>query len=285
MDYLELQYLKAANELRDAHAMNGFNEDEVGKRIGLDPDQPDLLDKLVRMTFDLLERGYIESQSKGLGSGYRALRITTKGTDEAKKASDPIVQRKEERARLLRTIYLLSDGNPAQLVRWRDIASELGLDAGNREHLKQVIAVAEYMQHSGLVVIIGDRGTAYMITAEGVNEVERNGQQEATSTTTTTTNFNFNAPVHGSVIGTNNTAELTNNFDFRRIEVEIEEKGGADKEELREALAEIRGLLESGQSLDRGALSKFSEVMERHSWFTGSVAQGLIGFATQIMAG
>lgn len=275
---LELQYLKAANELREVRARNGFDEDAVGKHIGLDPDQPYLRDQLTGITFDLIERGFIESQSKGRGSGYRALRITAKGIDEAKRASDPIVQRKEERARLLRIIYLLSDGNPAQLVRWRDIASELGLDADNREHLKQVIAVAEYLQYSGLVVIIGDRGTAYMITAEGVNEVERNGRQEATSTTT---NFNFNAPVHGSVIGTNNAAELTNYFDFRRIEVEIKEKGGADKEELREALTEIRRLLESGQSLDRGALSKFSGVMERHSWFTGSIMQALLGFATQ----
>ena len=93
--------------------------------------------------------------------------------------------------------------------------------------------------------------------------------------------FHFHGDVNQSIIETQDRAELTNNFDFRTIEQRIDRDGGADKEELREALAEVRRLLESDDKLDRGALSRFSETMQRHEWFTGSVMQALLGFATQ----
>ena len=85
------------------------------------------------------------------------------------------------------------------------------------------------------------------------------------------------------MIGTHNTAELTNTFDFRTIEQRIEREGGEDKEELKRALAQVQRLVERGDYLDCGALSQFSSVMERHSWFTSSGMQMLLGFATQAM--
>jgi len=110
--------------------------------------------------------------------------------------------------------------------------------------------------------------------------VEGNKPQAASGTT-----FNLYGNVQGSVIGTHNTAELTNSFDFRAIEQRIEEEGGEDKEELKQALAQVERLLERGEYLDRGALSQFSGAMEKHSWFTGSVMQALLGFATQVAVG
>ncbi len=53
---------------------------------------------------------------------------------------------------------------------------------------------------------------------------------------------------------------------------------------MRRALAQVERLLERGEYLDRGALSQFSGAMEKHSWFTGSVMQALLGFATQVAA-
>lgn len=97
----------------------------------------------------------------------------------------------------------------------------------------------------------------------------------------TSANFIFHGDVNQSIIGTQDRVELTNNFDFRSVEQQIEREGGEDKEELRQALAQMERLLERGEYLDRGALSKFSGAMERHSWFTGSVMQALLGFATQ----
>lgn len=97
----------------------------------------------------------------------------------------------------------------------------------------------------------------------------------------TSANFHFYGDVNQSIIGTQNRAELTNNFDFRSIEQQIEREGGEDKEELKRALAQVERLIERGDYLDRGALAQFSGAMERHSWFTGSVTQALLGFATQ----
>src|SRR5215207_5182986 len=97
------------------------------------------------------------------------------------------------------------------------------------------------------------------ITAKGVDDVEGSSQEAAP-----TTSFIVNAPVHSSVIGTHNTAELFTNFAFSSIEARIEREGDADTEERREALAEVRRLLEEGETLDRGALSRFSATMQRH---------------------
>jgi hypothetical protein len=83
--------------------------------------------------------------------------------------------------------------------------------------------------------------------------------------------FHFRGDVNQSIIGTQNRAELTNNFDFRSIEQQIEREGGEDKEELKRALAQVERLIERGEYLDRGALAQFS----------GSVMQALLGFATQ----
>lgn len=97
-------------------------------------------------------------------------------------------------------------------------------------------------------------------------------------------NFNFYGAVNQSIIGTQNRAELTNNFNIGEITERIDLEGGEDREELHNALDHVDGLLERGESLDRGELARFSGVMERHSWFTGAVMSALLGFATQIVA-
>jgi hypothetical protein len=95
---------------------------------------------------------------------------------------------------------------------------KLGLDPTNPEHEERGIALAEYAQRAGLITIEVDEGNIYRITAEGIDEVEGNKAQATSGTT-----FQFYGAVQGSVIGTHNTAELTNTFDFRAIEQRIEE--------------------------------------------------------------
>ncbi len=46
-----------------------------------------------------------------------------------------------------------------------------------------------------------------------------------------------------SIIGTQNRAEVANNFDFDNIRERIEHEGGEDQEELRNALDQIERLL------------------------------------------
>lgn len=100
----------------------------------------------------------------------------------------------------------------------------------------------------------------------------------------TSSNFHFYGDVNQSIVGTQNRAELTNNLDFGNVREQIDREGGEDREELHRALEQVERLLERGDYLNRGDLARFSDVMERHSWFTGSVMSALLGFATQLGA-
>lgn len=97
----------------------------------------------------------------------------------------------------------------------------------------------------------------------------------------TAVGFHFHGDVSQSIVGTQTRAELTNNMDFGSVRERIDREGGEDKEELRNALDHVERLVERGEYLDRGELSRFSQVMENHSWFTGAVMSALLGFATQ----
>mgnify|MGYP005767236437 FL=1 len=72
-----------------------------------------------------------------------------------------------------------------------------------------------------------------------------------------------------------------------RIEQEIEEKGGEEKEELRELLEEVKELIENMQDSrhipkNKGLFSKLSNHLEKHGWFYGEVV-GLLGSAVMQM--
>lgn len=186
---------------------------------------------------------------------------------------------KEKRERFLRVAYNLSINEAVPLVNINDVARDLGMDPGTaRDHTSEAMRIAYYWGNRGHIKSEADGYGLFSLTRKGIDEVEGNNQTPDAGST-----FNIYGPVQGSVIGTHNTAELTNSFDFRSIQERIEREGGEDKEELKRALAQVERLLERGEYLDRGALSQFSGAMERHSWFTGAVAQALIGFATQAM--
>jgi hypothetical protein len=95
--------------------------------------------------------------------------------------------------------------------------------------------------------------------------------------------FNFYAPVNQSIIGTQDRAELTNYINLSELRERIDQEGREDKEELHNALDEVERIIEEGQQIDRGILSRFSGAMERHSWFTSSVMDLLLGFVTQMV--
>lgn len=95
--------------------------------------------------------------------------------------------------------------------------------------------------------------------------------------------FNFYGPVNQSIIGTQDRAELTNYINLNEVRDRIEHEGGEDKEELHNALDQVERIIERGEYIDRGTLSRFSGAMERHSWFTSSVMNLLLGFVTQMV--
>ncbi|OAB32705.1 hypothetical protein PMSD_17195 [Paenibacillus macquariensis subsp. defensor] len=86
--------------------------------------------------------------------------------------------------------------------------------------------------------------------------------------------------VYGSNIGTQGSAYVENVFNFERVDQMIEEKGGEEKEELRKMIDEIRELFEDSEKVKKGSLSKFSGLMEKHSWISGAIAQLGLGFLT-----
>lgn len=177
----------------------------------------------------------------------------------------------------LRISYEIGLNEPSTIVMLNRVAEQLGPDdlgTPGSGYVEKLRTVAQYLGSRGFLKRQSADWGMFSVTREGIDEVEGN-KPDAGST------FQFFGNVQGSVIGTHNTAELTNTFDFRAIEQRIEEEGGEDKEGLKRALAQVQRLLERGDYLDRGALSQFSGVMERHSWFTGSVMQALLGFATQ----
>jgi DNA-binding PadR family transcriptional regulator len=278
MEALERQYLRAAYELAMNDPRRAFEEDDIVNHLDLDTSLPDYADRIAAIRWDLTERDYIEGDREIETLGHVRLMLTRAGIEKAERLANPIEQRKELRRDFLRAVYEQANGNPVEYVYWRDLAPRFGF-ADMQMPPSSIEVIADQLEGMSFITIEIDEGGIYRITAKGVDEVEGNKPQDAGAT------FQFYGNVQGSVIGTHNTAELTNTFDFRAIEQRIEEEGGEDKEELRQALAQVQRLLERGEYLDRGALSRFSGVMEKHSWFTGSVMQALLGFATQIAAG
>lgn len=86
--------------------------------------------------------------------------------------------------------------------------------------------------------------------------------------------------VYGSNIGTQGSAHVENVFNFEKVDQLIEEHGGPDKEELRAMIEELKEFFDDSEKVKKGSLSKFSELMERHSWISGTVAQMGLGFLT-----
>lgn len=192
--------------------------------------------------------------------------------DEAERAE-------QLRDRFLSVAYDLTVNRSMPFVRIMEVGCELGLPADRATLMNpasEINGLARYWANKGCIRSQTYGYETFSLTSEGMAEAEGQNRRETFNTT-----FNVYGDVQGSVIGTHNKAELTNTFDFGAIERRIEEEGGEDKEELRQALEQVRRLIERGNYLDRGALAQFSGAMEKHSWFTGSIMQALLGFATQ----
>lgn len=280
MDPLQRQYLIVAYELaKEDPVSHAFNEEDVTNHVDLDPsDGPAFATRFRALTQYHLDEGYIASVHKGSGSGRGVVKLTRKGIAEAERLNDPVVQRQEQRQRLLKTIYVHSDANPGAFVYWQYIAPDLGLEPDNGEHLELVLGYLEYLERSDLISIEVDEGTIYRITEKGVNKVEGNDPQQAPNVNNT---FNLSGDVYQSAIGTHNTNTFSGEFDFSTVEQRIEAEGGADKEELRELVAELRDLLEHGGEINKGFLSRWNEKLKQYDWLAGAVAGWLLNFATR----
>lgn len=112
-------------------------------------------------------------------------------------------------------------------------------------------------------------GQVFSVNAYYQTDLEREKQQpQAVS-------YTFN---NSSNIIAGSQAIVTMNVDIGKIEAEIGERGGPDKEGLLAMVMEIKQAFEKQDTLSKGSLARFSETLEKHSWITGSLIQ-LLGAA------
>jgi DNA-binding PadR family transcriptional regulator len=142
-----------------------------------------------------------------------------------------------------------------------------------------IMGAIEQLAASGFITIEVEEATSYRITAKGVDEVEGNRPQSQQNVSNV-----FNMPnstfIH-SAVGNDNTNTFSGDLDFSTVERRIDEEGGADKEVLRQLVAEMREMLESGETLEKGRLARFNDKLKEPPWLAGPVAGWLLNFGTQ----
>jgi hypothetical protein len=283
MNDLKRQYLIAAYNTAIQDPFRTFHNHNIANDLDLDTSVSDRVNQAAGIAEDLISIGLIEDarpSPRGVSRTDGALRLTGAGIEEAKRLTEPIEQRKELRSGLLRDIYDLADGSPAEYVYWPDLAPKYGF-ADMPTPPSSIIGLAEQLEGSGRITIETEEARVFRITPKGVDEVEGNRQQQQHSVSNT---FNMSGTFYQAAVGTHNTNTFSGDLDFSTVERRIEEEGGADKEVLRELVAEMRDLLESGQALEKGRLARFNDKLKEYPWLAGPVAGWLLNFGTQEIA-
>ena len=92
--------------------------------------------------------------------------------------------------------------------------------------------------------------------------------------------YNVNNPVN-SIIGNQNTATINvEEFSIEKFNQLIDMLGFNDKAELRDLSETIRQIIENEEKPQKGMLSKFSDLLAKHSWAFQVVSQMLIAWFT-----
>jgi len=279
----ERKYLIAAHASAMQDAFGTFQNHEIANELDLDTSVTNPVNQAAAIADRLISMGFIEDARPSPGGVSRtdgALRLTGAGIEEAKRLMDPVEQRKELRRGLLRDIYDQANGSPAEYVYWPDLAPKYGY-TDMPTPPSSIIGLAEQLKGSGLIAIETEEARVFRITSKGVDDVEGNRPQPQQNVSNI---FNMSGTFYQSAVGTHNTNTFSGDLDFSTVERRIEEEGGADKEVLRELVAEMRELLESGQTLDKGRLARFNDKLKEYPWLAGPVAGWLLNFGTQEIA-
>ena len=83
---------------------------------------------------------------------------------------------------------------------------------------------------------------------------------------------------YGSIIGNQPSAILNYSGSFDQLRESISTSDSVDKDELNELLDILKLVMDEKIPAKKGILSKFSEVMERNSWITGSIASSILSW-------
>jgi hypothetical protein len=283
MDHLERQYLIAAYTSAMNDPFRTFQNHNLANDLDLGTSVADRVNQAAGIAEDLISMGLIEDarpSPRGVSRTDGALRLTGKGIEEAERLSDPIEQRKELRQDFLRAVYEQADGSPSEYAYWPNLAPQFGY-ADMQMPPRPIEVIADQLAGVGFITIEADEGGISCITAKGVDEVEGNKPQPQQNVSNV---FNMSGTFYQAAVGTHNTNTFSGDLDFSTVEQRIEDEGGADKEVLRELVREMRELLESEQTLDKGRLARFNDKLKEYPWLAGPVAGWLLNFSTQGIA-
>lgn len=85
---------------------------------------------------------------------------------------------------------------------------------------------------------------------------------------------------NSSVFGNYNNVSISYNESLSNLKNEVLNSGSPDKEELQEIITLLEMIVNNKVPASKGIFSKFSEVMERNSWITGSIMSTILGWLT-----
>lgn len=85
---------------------------------------------------------------------------------------------------------------------------------------------------------------------------------------------------YGSVIGSQSSVVLNYNDSIQKAKEQIETSNSSDKEELKQIISLLEMITNNQVPVNKGLFSKFSDVMERNSWITSSIASALLSWLT-----
>ena len=181
-------------------------------------------------------------------------------------------------SQFLRITRELTRYEPTNIVTIDQVAAKLpdASDPISPEYRELLTSVAMDLGRQDFLQKISADWVMFSITKEGIDEVEGRNRSAAAGPT-----VNIYGSVHGSVVGTHNTAELTNTFNFGEFEEAIEERGGHDKAELLELREQVQTLLEERDTVSRGVWAKFSELLKKHPWAVEFIGRAAAGWLTQ----
>lgn len=86
---------------------------------------------------------------------------------------------------------------------------------------------------------------------------------------------------YGSVIGTSNTVTIDYQTSLSDLRTRVVSESTPDKEQMEKLVNLVEMIVNEQIPAQKGVLSKFSTLMERHSWLSGSVASTLLGWLIQ----
>lgn len=78
--------------------------------------------------------------------------------------------------------------------------------------------------------------------------------------------------VHGSIVGTQQNATITNGCSVEDLTSLIEQHNSIDKELLKEMVSILETAISSQEPIKKGFLKKFAGVLQRNEWITSPIA-------------